>query len=85
MVGGVLADHIGRKRLMLCAIFGYALFTRLTALSTSFEMLVLFRVLTGIAMGSEWATGTVLLHETWPDRARAKAAGFMQSGFGHLG
>src|SRR5690242_9354127 len=33
-------------------------------------------------MGSEWATGTVLLHETWPDRARAKGAGFMQSGFG---
>jgi MFS family permease len=82
LVGGVLADYIGRKRLMLIAIFGYALFTGLTALSTSFEMLVLFRILTGIAMGSEWATGTVLLHETWPDRARAKGAGFMQSGFG---
>lgn len=82
LVGGVLADYIGRKRLMLIAILGYALFTGLTALSTSFEMLVMFRILTGIAMGSEWATGTVLLHETWPDRARAKGAGFMQSGFG---
>jgi MFS family permease len=82
LIGGVLADYIGRKRLMLLAILGYALFTGLTALSTSFEMLVVFRILTGIAMGSEWATGTVLLHETWPDRARAKGAGFMQSGFG---
>jgi MFS family permease len=82
LIGGVLADYIGRKRMMLIAIVGYALFTGLTALSTSFEMLVAFRILTGIAMGSEWATGTVLLHETWPDRARAKGAGFMQSGFG---
>lgn len=82
VIGGVLADYIGRRRMMLLAIIGYALFTGLTALSTSFEMLVALRILTGIAMGSEWATGTVLLHETWPDRARAKGAGFMQSGFG---
>jgi len=82
LIGGVLADYIGRKRVMLYAILGYALFTGLTALSTSYEMLIVLRMLTGIAMGSEWATGTVLLHETWPDRARAKGAGFMQSGFG---
>ncbi|GAA2880257.1 MFS transporter [Pseudonocardia halophobica] len=82
LVGGVLADYVGRRRVMLFAIVGYALFTGLTALSTSFEMLIAFRILTGIAMGSEWATGTVLLQETWPDRARAKGAGFMQSGFG---
>jgi MFS family permease len=82
VLGGIAADYIGRRRMMLLAIIGYALFTGLTALSTSFEMLVALRILTGIAMGSEWATGTVLLHETWPDRARAKGAGFMQSGFG---
>ena len=82
LVGGVLADYVGRRQVMLFAILGYALFTGLTALSTSFEMLIAFRFLTGIAMGSEWATGTVLLQETWPDRARAKGAGFMQSGFG---
>lgn len=82
VVGGILADYIGRKRMMTYAILGYACFTGLTALSTSFAMLVAFRFLTGIAMGSEWSTGTVLLHETWPDRARAKGAGIMQSGFG---
>jgi MFS family permease len=82
LVGGALADYVGRRQVMLFAILGYAVFTGLTALSTSFAMLVAFRILTGIAMGSEWATGTVLLQETWPDRARAKGAGFMQSGFG---
>jgi MFS family permease len=33
-------------------------------------------------MGSEWSTGIALLSETWPEQARAKGAGFLQSGFG---
>jgi MFS family permease len=82
LIGGTLADYIGRKRMMTYAILAYAMFTGLTALSTSFEMLVAFRFLTGLAMGSEWSTGTALLQETWPERARSKGAGFMQSGFG---
>jgi len=82
LVGGVLADYVGRKRIMLYSILGYAVFSGLTALSTSFEMLVALRFLTGIAMGSEWATGATLIQETWPERARTKGAGFMQAGFG---
>ena len=33
-------------------------------------------------MGSEWSTGVALVSETWPEHARAKGAGFLQSGFG---
>ena len=33
-------------------------------------------------MGSEWSTGVALLAETWPERARPKGCGFLQSGFG---
>lgn len=82
VVGGILADYIGRKRMMMISIFGYAVFTGLTALSTSFAMLIAFRILTGLFMGSEWSTGNSLLAETWPVRARPKGAGFLQSGFG---
>ncbi|MFB6131685.1 MAG: MFS transporter [Salinigranum sp.] len=82
LVGGILTDYIGRKRMMIYAVLGYALFTGLTALSTSVWMLIAFRFLTGIALGSEWETGTALLAESWPDEARAKGAGIMQSGFG---
>ncbi len=82
VIGGVLADYIGRKRIMLWAIFLYATFTGLTALSISYPMLITFRFLTGLAMGSEWSTGATLLAESWPDEARPKGAGFMQSGFG---
>lgn len=82
VIGGILADYIGRKRMMLYAILLYALLTGLTALSTSYAMLITLRFLTGLAMGSEWSTGATLLAETWPDEARPKGAGFMQSGFG---
>ena len=82
VAGGILTDYIGRKRMMLISILGYSLFTGLTALSSSITALVAFRFLTGLFMGSEWGTGTTLLAETWPNAARPKGAGFMQSGFG---
>ncbi|HEY6888829.1 MAG TPA: MFS transporter, partial [Solirubrobacter sp.] len=82
IVGGVLADYVGRKRMMVWSVFLYAILTGLTALSTSFWMLAGLRFVTGLAMGSEWSTGVALLAETWPNRARPKGAGFLQSGFG---
>jgi MFS family permease len=82
LVGGVLADYVGRKRMMLYSVFLYALFTGFTALATTFTAFVALRFITGLAMGSEWSTGVALLAETWPNRARPKGAGFLQSGFG---
>jgi len=82
MIGGVLADYLGRKPMMMYSVFGYALFAGLTAFSTSFVAFCVLRFITGLAMGSEWSTGVALLAETWPDRARPKGAGFLQSGFG---
>lgn len=82
VVGGWLADRYGRRRIMIVSILVYAVGAGLTALTTSYEMLIVLRVITGLALGSEWGTGTTLIAETWPPRARAKAAGFMQCGFG---
>ena len=82
LVGGVLADYVGRKRMMILSVFFYAIFTGLTAFATNFWIFCFLRFITGIAMGSEWSTGVALLAETWPNRARPKGAGFLQSGFG---
>jgi len=82
LVGGVLADYVGRKRMMILSVFFYAIFTGLTAFATDFWVFCFLRFITGIAMGSEWSTGVALLAETWPNRARPKGAGFLQSGFG---
>lgn len=82
MIGGVLADYIGRKRTMMLAILAYSLMTGLSALSWSWMSFALLRFLVGVAIGSEWATGASITAEMWPDRARGKGAGLMQCGLG---
>jgi MFS family permease len=81
-VGSVMADFVGRKKMLMISIAGYCAFTALTALSSSMTMLIALRFLTGMFLGSEWSTGTALVAETWPASARAKALGIMQSGYG---
>jgi len=82
LIGGIAADYIGRKRMMMISILGYAVFTGLTAFAESFVQLAALRFITGLAIGSEWSTGIALVAETWPNRARPKGCGFLQSGFG---
>jgi len=80
--GGILADYFGRKRMLMISVMSYACLTGLTAFSTSLTMLAAMRFLTGLAIGAEWSTGIALVAESWPDRARPKGLGFLQSGFG---
>ena len=82
LAGGVLADYFGRKRTMVIAVFFYALLTGITAFSTSLTMLIAMRFLTGLAIGAEWSTGIALVAESWPDKARPKGLGLLQSAFG---
>src|SRR6202011_1701532 len=81
-VGSIMADYVGRKKMLMISIVGYCALTALTALSQSLMMLIALRFLTGMFLGTEWSTGTPLVAETWPASARAKALGFMQSGYG---
>jgi MFS family permease len=82
MLGGVLADYIGRKRMMIIAILVYSLLTGLSALAWNWVSFAALRFLVGVAIGSEWATGASMTAEVWPDRARGKGAGLMQCGLG---
>lgn len=82
MIGGILADYIGRKRTMMLAILAYSLMTGLSAVAWSWESFAVLRFIVGIAIGSEWATGTSITAELWPDKARGRGAGLMQCGLG---
>jgi len=82
MIGGVLADYIGRKRTMMVAILAYSLMTGLSAFAWNWESFAAARLIVGIAIGSEWATGASIVAELWPDRARGRGAGLMQCGLG---
>ncbi|HYA07045.1 MAG TPA: MFS transporter [Xanthobacteraceae bacterium] len=80
--GGILADYIGRKRTMIYAILAYSVLTGLTAISFDWISFALLRFCVGIAIGSEWATGSSMMAELWPQQARGKGAGLMQCGLG---
>ena len=82
MIGGILADYIGRRRTMIFAILAYSLMTGLSALAWDWMSFALLRFVVGIAIGSEWATGTSITAEVWPNEARGKGAGLMQCGLG---
>jgi MFS family permease len=82
VLGGIAADYLGRKKTMMATILIYALFTGMSGLAHSWVQLAVFRFLTGLGLGGEWSTGATLIAETWPDRARAKGQGIMQSAFG---
>jgi MFS family permease len=82
VIGGIIADYIGRKRTMMLAILAYSLTTGLSAFAWDWESFAVLRFLVGVAIGSEWATGASIVSELWPDNARGKGGGLLQCGAG---
>jgi MFS family permease len=76
---GILADRLGRSRALALSILMYSVFTGACGLSQNIVQLAIFRVLLGLGMGGEWASGAALVAETWPAHHRGKALGVMQS------
>ena len=82
LIGGVVADYLGRKRTMLLAILAYSIMTGLSAFAWDWWSFAILRFLVGVCIGSEWVTGTSIVAELWPDKNRGKGVGLMQTGFG---
>ena len=79
IVFGVIADRFGRTRALMASVLIYSVFTAACGLAQTAAQLAVFRVLLGIGMGGEWASGAALVSETWSDEHRGKALGLMQS------
>jgi MFS family permease len=79
VVFGVVADRIGRTKTLIITILIYAIFTGMAALSETWWHLALYRFLTALGIGGEWAAGAAIVAEVWPEEKRAKAAGILQS------
>ncbi|OFW08158.1 MAG: MFS transporter [Acidobacteria bacterium RIFCSPLOWO2_02_FULL_67_36] len=76
---GILADRYGRTRALMASVIIYSIFTAACGTAQTVLQLAVFRVLLGIGMGGEWASGAALVSETWPADHRGKALGLMQS------
>lgn len=79
VVFGRLGDRIGRSRALCLTILTYAAFTGLSAVSFQWWHLLLFRFLSALGIGGEWAVGASLLSETWPKSWRPWIAASLQS------
>ncbi|MGY4495313.1 MFS transporter [Pseudomonas sp. TE3610] len=81
VIAGVLADRIGRVRVLKLAILWFSLFTGLSAFTDSFHSLLLTRSLQGLGFGGEWAAGAVLIGEVVDKSIRGRAVGSVQAGW----
>jgi MFS family permease len=82
-VGGIgfgwFADRYGRVRALTVSVLIYSVATALCGFAQTATQLMLFRVLLGLGMGGEWASGAALVAETWPAHHRGKALALVQS------
>lgn len=80
MLGGRLADRIGRKRVLVLSMFIFGVFSIATAHVWSFPSLLVARVLTGIGLGGAMPNLIALSSEAVSSRYRNTAVSVMYCG-----
>lgn len=80
IIGGRLADIIGRKKILMISVLLFGIMSLLTAFAVKFEMLILIRFLTGLGMGGALPIMITLASEAAPPRWKGTAVSIMYSG-----
>lgn len=80
MLGGRLADRIGRKRVLILATMLFGVFSIATAHVWDFNSLLMIRVATGIGLGAAMPNLIALCAEAVPTRLRNTAVSVMYCG-----
>ena len=79
LVFGWMGDRLGRARTMVLTILMYSVFTGLSSLSFAWWDFAIYRFMTGMGVGGEFAAGVSLVAEVMPSRARPYALGLLQA------
>jgi len=80
VIFGILSDRFGRKSVLQWTILTYSIGTFLCGLASSIEVLLIFRIITGLGVGGEWATGQTYVGESFPPKVRGRYGAVMQTG-----
>lgn len=78
---GIVADYLGRVRVLTYTIVLFALATGLCALATGYWDLLGYRLLAGIGLGGEFGIGMALAIEAWPADRRARISSYVGMGW----
>jgi SHS family lactate transporter-like MFS transporter len=81
VIFGRLADHFGRRPLLMVSVLCYSILELLSGLAPTLVTFLILRALFGIAMGGEWGIGSSLTMETIPAKWRGWVSGLLQSGY----
>jgi len=72
-ISGWLANHMGRKRLLLTCVAGFTVTSLCCGLATSLPQLIIFRVLQGLTGGGLQPLAQAILLETFPKERHGHA------------
>ncbi len=75
-ITGWLANHFGRKRLLMTAVIGFTTASFFCGLAPNLPALIVFRVIQGACGGGLQPISQAVLLEAFPPRDRGKAMGF---------
>ena len=79
-VGGRLSDRVGRKAVLIASMAIFGALSIVTALSTSIEMLLISRFLTGVGLGGALPNLIALAADNTPIERRQTAVGLLYAG-----
>lgn len=79
LIFGMLGDRIGRAKTMVITILLYSIFTGLSSFAQTPWDFSLYRFLTGLGVGGEFAVGVALVAEVMPAAARPYTLGLLQA------
>lgn len=81
LLGGPLADRLGRKRVLVSAVFAFGLMTLASAYATNLQQLTWLRFLTGLGLGAAFPNTVTLVSEYCPEKRRSFLIGLLLTGF----
>src|SRR5271154_3644601 len=76
---GALSDRVGRRPVLIPAVFAFSAMSWLTGMAHNFHQLLLIRALMGIAEGPTWSIMTALIEESSSVKRRGRNIGLVVS------
>ena len=81
LTAGPLSDRLGRRALLLGAVFVFGVACLASAFSQTLQQLTFLRFVTGLGLGAAMPNAVTLMGEFCPDRRRATIINLMFCGF----
>jgi len=77
IIFGKVADRIGRTKTLLLTMIMYSIGTAACAFAPNIWVLMVFRIVSSLGIGGEWAAGAAMVAEVVPEKRRVEAGALL--------